>query len=360
MARRRILVTGADTLIGSRTLNQLLAYDVSVRAIVGSHEQVHFLRQQYPPTRYPWLEIAIVARSRLSTPGAFDDALRDQPEPFDTIIHTATDHSEEADCLARFVNLQTQCLLNVLRSIHSMNSRVRRVVITTSLSPFARWLVEPDPGPYNPYSPASHRASEVDPEYILATSQASDNIVYTALWNWMREARSRFELVYVTAPSVYGPCMRPLENSSELQEANRRVWNICSNDSHERMRSPPYGIDYYTDVRDLALATVQAAFVAQAGNRRFMISAGAMPSGAAIAQLLVSRFPELAGRVHSDGSPPRRTTPGHPPVGLSDTNLASTILGLVQYRRVEDTLTDVAQQIVELQRRRSWRQIIQS
>jgi nucleoside-diphosphate-sugar epimerase len=251
MARRRILLTGADTLIGGRTLNQLLAYDVSVRAVVSSQDQgqVHLLRQQYPATRYPWLEIAIVPQSKLCTPGAFDDALRDHPEPFDTIIHVATDQPEGADCLARFVNLQTECLTNLLRSINRISTKVHRVVIMTSLSPFARWLVQPGSGPYNPYNPASHRSAEVDPEYILATSQASDNIVYAAIKNWMRGARARFELVYVTAPSVYGPSMQHLGNSSDLQEANRRIWNICSSDTHERVRSPPYGVDYYVDVR---------------------------------------------------------------------------------------------------------------
>ncbi|KAJ4346943.1 methylglyoxal reductase (NADPH-dependent) gre2 [Didymosphaeria variabile] len=248
MARRRILLTGVDILTGAFTLNQILAYSVSVRAVAYSISVRDFLRQQYPATRYPWLEIAIVPRSRLSIPGSFDDALRDHPEPFDTIIHVVADHSDEADCLARFVNLQTECLLNVLRSINRMNSRVHRVVITTSLSPFARWLVL-DPSSYNPYHAASPRSSEVDPEYILATSQACDNIVYAATRNWMREAQARFELVYVVAPSVYGPQMRALENSSDLQEANRRIWNICSSDSSERVRSPPYGIDYYTDVR---------------------------------------------------------------------------------------------------------------
>ena len=248
MARRRILITAADTLIGSRTLNQLLAYDVSVRAIVSSQEQVIFLRQQYPSTRYPWLEIAIVPRSRLLTPGAFDDAFRDHSEPFDTIIHTVVDQSEEADCLARFVNLQTECLLNVLRSINMINVRVHRVVVVTSLSPFARWLVD-EPSPYNPYNSAPSRPSEVDNDYILATSQASDNIVYTNLWGWMREARARFELVYITTPSVYGPQMRHLETSTDLQEANRRVWNICGNVSHDRTRAPPYGIEHYADVR---------------------------------------------------------------------------------------------------------------
>jgi nucleoside-diphosphate-sugar epimerase len=251
MARRRILLTGADTLIGGRTLNQLLAYDVSVRAVVRSQDQgqVHLLRQQYPATRYPWLEVAIVPQSRLSIPGAFDDALRDHPEPFDTIIHVAIDQPDGADCLARFVNLQTECLINLLRSIKRTSAKVHRVVIMTSLSPFARWLVQPGPGSYNPYNPASHRSAEVDPEYILATSQASDNIVHAAIKNWMHGARARFELVYVTAPSVYGPSMQHLGNSADLQEANRRIWNICSSDTHERVRSPPYGIDYYIDVR---------------------------------------------------------------------------------------------------------------
>jgi len=249
MSRRRVFVTGADTLIGSRILDQLLVYDVSVRAVVGSHGQVNILRQQYPPTSYPWLEIAIVPTRDLSLPNAFDDALRDHPEPFDTIIHAVADHSGDADCLTQFIALQSEYLLNLLRSVHSVTSRVHRVVLTTSLSPFARWLVEPDPGPYSPYNSAPQRAAEVDPEYILATSQASENLVYNRIWEWIRQTHARFELVYVTAPSVYGPTLRPLENSSDLQEANRRIWNICSNDARERMTSPPYGIDYYTDVR---------------------------------------------------------------------------------------------------------------
>lgn len=91
-----------------------------------------------------------------------------------------------------------------------------------------------------------------------------------------------------------------------------------------------------------------------------MITAGVMPNGDTIAQLLVSRFPELAGRVRSDGSPPRRPSSNYPAAVLSDAQIAVSVLGLVQYRRVEDTLTDVAQQIVELQRRQNWRAVVQS
>ncbi|KAF2676544.1 NAD(P)-binding protein [Lentithecium fluviatile CBS 122367] len=361
MARRRLLVTGASTLIGSHILNQLLAYDVSVRAVVGSSEEMQTLRQQYPPSTHPRLEFAIVPHKESGIPGAFESALHDYPEPFDTIIHTvAADPAEDADCLARLVNLETESSINLLRSIKAITSRVHRVVVITSLSPFARWLVDPQMEPLSPggyYN--QQRVAEIDSEYVLATSQASDNIIHDALWKWMRDVHARFDLVYLTAPSVYGPSIRPLENSSDLQEANRRVWNICSN-AGDRMSSPPYGIDYFTDVRDFAFASVQAAFTPHAGNRRFVISAGTMPSGTVIADFLISRFPELGSRVRSYGSPPRRPPSGGSPLDVVDTHLAATVLGLVQYRRVEDTLTDLAQQILELHRRKEWRSVIQS
>lgn len=113
-------------------------------------------------------------------------------------------------------------------------------------------------------------------------------------------------------------------------------------------------------MQDLAFASVQAAFIPQAGNRRFVISAGTMPSGAAVADFLISRFPELGSRVRSDGSPPRRAAAGDPPLDFIDTHLASSILGLVRYRMVEDTLKDVAQQILELHRKKEWKTVIQS
>lgn len=250
MSRRRLLVTGASTLIGSHILHQLLAYDVSVRAVVGSNEEVQTLRQQYPTSTHPRLEVAIVPHKESAIPGAFEGALRDYPEPFDTIIHTvAADPAEDADCLARLVNMETESSINLLRSIRAVTSRVHRVVVITSLSPFARWLVDPQMEPLSPggyYN--QQRAAEIDSEYVLATSQASDNIIYDALWKWMRDVHAPFDLVYLTAPSVYGPSIRTLENSSDLQEANRRVWNIC-NSAGERLSSPPYGIDYFTDVR---------------------------------------------------------------------------------------------------------------
>ncbi|KAF2108736.1 hypothetical protein BDV96DRAFT_504088 [Lophiotrema nucula] len=363
MPAQRLLLTGANTLTGSHILHHLLSFDVSVRAVVATREEAQAIHQQYPNDDTSRLDFATVHPADIAIPGSFDDALSGYPEPFDTIIHTVSaDPSEEADCLSRFINQETDTLTNFLRSVKDVATSVRRVVIVTSLSPFARWLVDPqvERSPHGNNPSSSHRNAEIDSEYVLATSQASDNIVYDALWRWRRDANAQFDLVSLTAPSIYGPSLRPLENSSDIHEANRRVWNICSNDSVEHLTSPPYGIDYYTDVRDLAVAAVQAAVVPEASNRRFVISAGTMPSGSAVGDFLIGRFPEFGSRIRSNPSPPHRSPSGEIPLDFIDTRLATSILRLGAYRSVEETLTDLAGQILELQRRKDWKTVTQS
>lgn len=386
---KRVLLTGANHLVESHILDQLLAYDLFVRAVVASRDEVEALRQSFPNANPSRLDFAIVPTKDIGVPGAYDEALIGNPDPFDTVIHTlAADPNDEADCLTRFITLETDTVTNFMRSVRDVGTSVERVIIVTSLSPFARWLVDPfvlrspvaTPTVNSSFTFSPRGPPEVDTEDILVTSQASDNIVYNDIRKWIGDAKAQFDLVAITAPSIYGPSIRSVENSSDLQEANRRIWNICSNDAREHVDSPPYGIDFYADVRvstspnpfvprdeytdstlqDLAYATVQAVFIPQAKNRRFVISAGTMPHGAAIADFLVGRFPELGGRVRSTHSPPRRPPSGDPPVEFVDTRAAASILGLERYRPVEETLTDVAAQLLELHRRKEWKRVIQS
>ncbi|KAF2201286.1 NAD(P)-binding protein [Delitschia confertaspora ATCC 74209] len=362
MTRRRILLTGACSLTGSHILHQLMSSNVSVCAVVASRDKAEILQKQYSQHSSALLDFEIVPSKLRNMPGAYTEAFTGSPEPFDTIIHTATaDSSDEADCLTRFINLETENLVDFLRSIKENAPRVRRVVITTFLSPFAQWLVAP-PAEHNAHgsNPSSPRTSEVDFEYVLATSRASDNIVNDHLWKWAKDVGVGFDLVSVTAPSVYGPSIWPPKNSTDFEEANRRIWNICCNDPTDETTSPPYGIEYFTDVRDLAFAHVQAAFTPEAGNKRFVVSAGVVPPRGVITEFFLNRFPELGSRIHTGHSPPTRALSGNTPLDLVDTTPTEAVLGVVKYRPFEETLTDLARQILELNRRREWRRVIQS
>jgi nucleoside-diphosphate-sugar epimerase len=335
---------------------------MSVRAVVGSREEAQALEKRVASHASTSLEFAVVSPKDVKKPGAYNEALYGDSEPFDIIIHTVTSHmSEEADCLSRFINLETESLVNFLRSVTDIATNVRRVIITTFLSPFARWLVHPQPDWNSRGNTLStQRPAEVDSEYVLTASRASDNIISDHLWRWIKDVNAGFDLVSITAPSIYGPSLRSINNSTDFEEANRRIWNICSNDGTDETTSPPYGIDYFTDVRDLAFAHVRAALIPEAGNKRFVVAAGTMPSRQVIRDFLVTRFPEIGSQIQPENFPPSRFMTGSIPPDTIDTAAAGTILGLVKYRSYEDTLTELARQILDLQRRREWRRIVQS
>ncbi|CAO2653985.1 Nn.00g107180.m01.CDS01 [Neocucurbitaria sp. VM-36] len=353
----RILLTGAESLAGSHVLDLLLSdNNSSVRAVVGSPERAYAIQRQYATSTT--LDLTVVPEKDLTVLGAFDNAMSDYTNPFQIVIHTLTaGPSAEADCLARFINLETETMIGFLKSLEVLAKEVRRVVIVTSLTPYARWLTDAHVERNPRVTDVSHSSAAVDPEYVLAASQAGDNIVHDAVVRWMRESHARFDVVWITAPSVYGPATRPLETSSDLLEANRRIWNICSNEHRERMETPPYGIAHFLDVRDLALASVRATFTALASNRRFIISAGTMPSGSDIARFLIACFPEFHGRVRMNGY---RSLAAGPSLVLADTHLTASLLGLSQYHTAKQTLADTARQILDLQQRKDWRRVIQS
>lgn len=253
MAKMRVLLTGADSFTGSHVLFQLLSHEtVSVRAVVKSAEAAHTIQEQYHRSVPSSLEFIRVPERTSMNLGVFDDALHHFSEPFHAVVHTVGANSnDEADCLARFIKIQTDAIIAFLRSIQDIAQAVSRVVIVTSLIPFARWLGDPHAGRVHGRGAVSGRSgsSTVDREYVLATSQASNNIVSDAALSWTKRSDARFDIVFITAPSVYGPAPYPLGNSSDLTEANRRIWNICSNEPPNQAEAPLYGIDHFSDVR---------------------------------------------------------------------------------------------------------------
>jgi hypothetical protein len=308
MAKTRVLLTGADTLTGSHILDQLLAHDsVSVRAVVSSQEAAYTLHQQYRQTAASALDLVTVPERDLQVPGVFDDALRDLSEPFHAVVHTLSSTPlDQADCLARFINLETETTTNFLRSVQEVTPTVRRVVIVTWLTPFAQWLIDPHVDKGSGRAGSSQCHSMVDFDNILAISQASNNIVNDAVMNWMKKSGVSFEVTYITAPSVYGPTVHPLETSSDLSETNRRIWNICSSEPQERTEMPPYGITHFADVRvrHSPRSTDSQELIS---SKRTLPTPVSAQSSSIELPASVSSFPQascpLASKLHSTSSP---------------------------------------------------------
>lgn len=374
MAKTRILLTGADGLTGSHILDQLLSQrSISVCAVVRSREAASNLLQLYSSFVPSFLELHVIAEHELRVPGVFNHILGNESSPFDAVIHTCLPTPfSKADCLTRYINLETETVLNFLRSIKRSARQVNRVVVVTTLAPFARWLAVPQDGRSTPIATTSR---SFDPEQTLTTVQASDNVVHDAVLSWARDASPSFDIVWVTAPSIYGPVVRSLENSSDLLEANRRIWDLCFHEARERVVTQPYGIVQFLDVRvscciskelqkltyqDFAFAIIRGLFTPQAAHKRFVVSAGNMLPDSEITNYLAARFPELRSSMRQSKSPPANRPSQEPPPGFLDTYLVGTVLGMSHYLSVEQTLADTAQQIVDLQRRKTWKSITQS
>jgi hypothetical protein len=85
-----------------------------------------------------------------------------------------------------------------------------------------------------------------------------------------------------------------------------------------------------------------------------------MPASAAIAQHLLTYFPELQGRIGVIGTILNQASSGTSYLEPLDTSLAESILGMTRYRSAEETIIDTASQILDLQQRKEWRRIIHS
>lgn len=252
MANTRILLTGPDGLTGSHILAQLLSEEtVSVRAVTNSFEATHAICRQYQSTPSSRLDLFALYSGEDISSGTIESALTDDMRPFEAVVHTLIPkHSDNADCLAKFIHLETESVIAFLAAVQRAAPDVRRVVVVTSLVPFARWLV----GPQTPGSPqlginSASPSSTVDTEDLLVTSQASNSTVHDAIMKWRRASRAHFDVVYISTPSVYGPTVHPLETSSDLSDTNRRIWDICSSEPQTRTELPPHNISHYADVR---------------------------------------------------------------------------------------------------------------
>ena len=99
-------------------------------------------------------------------------------------------------------------------------------------------------------------------------------------------------------------------------------------------------------------------YTPHAGNKRLLVSAGIMPSNSRIAECLGAQIQELSSRLVYSKSP--EDSPSCDALDALDTSATAAVLGMSTYRPIEQTLTDTARQILDLQRRKAWRRIIQS
>lgn len=229
--------------------------------------------------------------------------------------------------------------INGVRSLFraAATSDIKRIVLTSSFGAvldMTRPLETPHTYTSADWNPITY-AEAVDPN---ATPQdayrGSKTFAEQEAWRFMEEEKPKFDLVVLCPSMVFGPVAGKLSSIDGLGESDRMLWRVVSGGD-----LPPARFNFWVDVRDLAECHVRALLTAEAGGKRYLPMPEEKFSYQRASEVISKNFPEKKGVakgvqvinevVEVDGKPV-----------IED-------LG-VEYRRFEDTVVDLMNQIFAL------------
>lgn len=223
----------------------------------------------------------------------------------------------------------------------SANSRVKRVVITSSFA--AVMNVDRKAPPYFTYTAKDWNPLTYEEAINPATSavvayRGSKKFAELEAWEVVKTSPG-FDIVTLCPPMTFGPVVHPVDRVEDLNESNAMLWRVASG-----LDLPEARVPFWVDVRDLAVAHVEALLKAEAGNKRFVVAAPEHFSYGLAAGIISKNFDALAGRVSRVA---QRVDESH---GL-DGETAGQELG-IEYRRFEETVMDLVKQAMDMQESR--------
>ena len=222
---------------------------------------------------------------------------------------------------------------------------MKRVVLTSSFAA----LFDPSRDPNEPYTYTSADWNPTTYEQAVSTTdlvtayRASKKLAELEAWNWVRSPSSvnasgeKIDLTTFCPPLVFGQWVHPLDRLSSINTSNQVLRDMvigASNESVAAARTPAW-----VDIRDLALAHVEAAYIRpETSNKRFVVSSPEKSSYQLIAQIIKEEFPEWAERVTL---PPG----GLPPMNMGlDGSPLTEELG-IKYKSLRECVVAVAKQL---------------
>jgi len=328
----RVLLTGGSGFIAAHVLEYLLAQGHSVVTTVRSQEKAQKIKDAHPKASKETLDFAIV--EDIAKEGAFDEAVKSNP-PFEAVIHTASPfHFNVTDTKKDLLDPAVIGTTGILKAIKKSAPTVKRVVITSS---FAAILDVNQPSrPGHVYSekdwnPITLEQATESPSHGY---RASKTFAEKAAWDFVEKEKPNFSLATINPPLVLGPITHYLNSLDALNTSNQSVRNLIQGKWKDEI--PASLIYLWVDVRDVALAHVKAAEIADAGNKRFFVTAGYF-SNRELVSIARKNFPELKSKLPSES-----LSGGEIPSDAYkyDNSRAVNVLG-IKFRSLEQSITDL-------------------
>ncbi|KAI2616309.1 putative NAD dependent epimerase/dehydratase [Hypoxylon sp. NC1633] len=289
----KVLLTGGSGFIAAHVLELLLKRGYEVTTTVRSEAKASQIRAKYPGAK---LTVSIVPN--IAEPGAFDEVISNTPG-LEYVQHTASPfHFKWTDAKTELLDPAINGTTSVLRAIAAHAPSVRRVIVTSS---FASILAEADmANAAKTFSEADWNPSTYEDGLTGSPATAyrvSKKCAEKAAWDFVAEQKPNFDLATVCPPLVFGPVAHHLDSLAGINTSNQRFVDVLQGKWTDEV--PATGLYLWVDVRDVALAHVNAMERPEAGGQRFFTTAGYY-SNLAIAKAARPAIPELADKIPAD------------------------------------------------------------
>ncbi|CAG7854130.1 Putative uncharacterized oxidoreductase C513.07 [Serendipita indica DSM 11827] len=263
----KILVTGGSGFLGTWIIKYLLEQGFSVRTTVRSPTKADFLKQVFADSSSR-LEFSYV--QDIVAENAFDESL--SAGDIDAVIHCASPLPVSDPKADPDVNIKPaiQGTLGILKSAQKVPS-IKRIVITSSIAS----VKDPrDTGHIYTEEDWNHSVVKLVKQYgaeapSLAKYGASKMLAETAAWNWLKENKVKYDVVFMLPAFLFGPVLS--ETTSEIGGSNfvllgNLKQHVLNNLSPEWLSR---SIDF-VDVRETALEHIKALTTPGAGGQRIL------------------------------------------------------------------------------------------
>ncbi|EMR65340.1 hypothetical protein MGN70_000741 [Eutypa lata] len=316
----KVLLTGGSGFIAAHLLDLLLKRGYEVVTTVRSEDKAAKIREAHPGAK---LTVAIVPD--ISQPNAFDEVVKNHGEGLEYVQHTASPfHYGWTDAKTELLDPAIEGTLSILRAVKQHAPAVRRVVVTSS---FAAILSVPQ------LTDASKTFSEADWNSLTyeegltgdkaGAYRASKKYAEKAAWDFVATEKPGFDLATICPPMVFGPVRHHVASLAAVNTSNQRFVDLLQGKWGAEI--PASGVFVWVDVRDVALAHANAMERAEAGGKRFFVTAGYY-SNRDIVAAVRKNFPGLAAKLPAESV----QGGGYPEGGVYkyDNSRATEILGI--------------------------------
>lgn len=247
-----VMVTGANGYVASWLVKKLLEEGINVNAVVRSasnEKKITHLKQ-------------LAAKSSgslnffegdLLTPGSYKSAM----EGCELVYHTASPFTLDVkDPQKELIDPALNGTENVLNSVNEVDS-VKRVVVTSSCAAIYSDAID------TVNAPGGRLTEEVWNTSASLKYQPysySKTLAEKKAWEMM-EKQSRWDLITINPPGIFGPPLNPHQTTSESMNILKTLGG-----GEMKMGAPKMGIGV-VDVRDVAEAHFRAGYTPEAKGR---------------------------------------------------------------------------------------------